>query len=102
MSKQGKIQTSFRGITVTPQYLTVHFAVGNGGWIRHSTIKVPLDELLTDEVTQSIDSHVRRRMVEIWGAEDVPSLFDEEQTARGGLHRSDCTLPRDHAGVCPT
>lgn len=102
MTKAGKIQTSFQGITVTPSYLTVHFAVGNGGWLRHAAIKVPMTELLTDEVTQALDTHVRRRMIEIWSQEPVPDLFDEERTARAGFHLSGCTRPDTHEGSCAT
>lgn len=71
-----KMKVSYQGIIVTEQYLSVHFAVGNGVWLRHSTVKVPLSELLTDQVTQAIDRHVRRRMIEIWSEEPVPDLFD--------------------------
>lgn len=71
-----KVKVSYQGIIVTEQYLTVHFAVGNGVWMRHQTVKVPLRELLTDQVTQALDRHVRRRLIEIWSEEPVPQLTD--------------------------
>lgn len=75
--KPSPIKTSYDGLICTEQYLSVHFKVGNGSWIRHSTVKVPLRELLTDEVTQMIDRHVRRRMIEIWSDTPLPDLFSE-------------------------
>lgn len=73
-----RIKVSYQGLIVTDQYLTVHFAVGNGSWMRHQTVKVPLAELLTDEVTQAIDRHVRRRMIEIWSDTPLPLLVDDD------------------------
>lgn len=70
-----RVKTSFQGVTCTAQYVTVHFAVSNGVWTRMSTVKVPLNELLSDEVTQALDKHVRRRMIEIWSDTPVPDLF---------------------------
>lgn len=71
-----KIKVSYQGLICTEQFMTVHFAVGNGAWIRHQTVKVPMKDLLTDEVTQAIDKHVRRRMIEIWSDTPLPDLFD--------------------------
>lgn len=77
------IKLSYQGLVVTSSYVQVHFNIGNGTWMRHQHVKVPINEFLTDEMTQAIDRHVRRRMIEIWSAEPVPELFDEETTARG-------------------
>lgn len=71
-----KIKTSYQGLIVTERYVTVHFAVGNGSWLRHQTVKIPISELLTDQVTQAIDRHVRRRLIEIWSEEKVPDLLE--------------------------
>ena len=71
-----KVKVSFQGIIVTQAHVQVHFAVGNGSWIRHQHVKVPIAELLTDEMTQAMDRHVRRRLIEIWSEEKVPELFD--------------------------
>lgn len=100
MTTKQRISTSFQGITVTSSYMTVHFAVGNGSWLRHSEIKVPINELLTDEVTQAVDKHVRRRMIEIWSGEQIPGLFDDEQVANNGAHWRDCMMKPDHEGPC--
>lgn len=72
-----KIKVSYQGLVLTDAHVQVHFAVGNGSWLRHQHVKVPLSELLTDQVTQAIDRHVRRRMIEIWSSEPVPDLFSE-------------------------
>lgn len=72
------IKTSYAGLVLTDAYAQVHFKVGNGSWVRHAHVKVPISELLTDEVTQAIDRHVRRRMIEIWSAEPVPDLFEAD------------------------
>lgn len=71
-----RIKTSYQGLIVTERYVTVHFAVGNGSWLRSSTVKIPISELLTDQVTSMVDRHVRRRLIEIWSEEKVPDLFD--------------------------
>lgn len=73
---QSKLKTSYQGLICTDKYVTVHFAVGNGSWLRHQTVKIPVDELLTDQVTSMIDRHVRRRLIEIWSDEKVPDLLD--------------------------
>lgn len=73
---QAKMKVSYQGLVVTTTAVVIHFAVGNGVWLRHSTVRVPLSEMMTDEVTQALDKHVRRRMIEIWSDEPVPDLFD--------------------------
>lgn len=73
-----KVKTSYQGLIVTDQYVQVHFNVGNGSWMRHEHVKVPLGEFLTDEVTQALDRKVRRRLIEIWSEEHVPSLLDDQ------------------------
>lgn len=73
-----KIKTSYQGLIVTQSYVQVHFNVGNGTWMRHEHVKIPLSELLTDEVTQAMDRHVRRRLIEIWSQQEVPSLLDDQ------------------------
>lgn len=72
-----KMKISYQGLIVTTTAVEVHFAVGNGVWLRHAKVRVPMEEMLTDEFTQALDKHVRRRMIEIWSGESVPSLFDE-------------------------
>lgn len=72
------IKTSYQGLVLTAAHVQVHFKVSNGHWTRHAHIKVPIDELLTDSVTQAIDKHVRRRMIEIWSDTPVPDLFEQE------------------------
>lgn len=68
------VKCSYQGLIVTDQYVQVHFKVGNGSWIRHQHVKVPMNEFLSDEVTQALDRQVRRRLIEIWSAEPVPDL----------------------------
>lgn len=102
MTRTGKIQTSFQGLTATDAYLTVHFAVGNGGWLRHAAIKVPIGDLLTDEVTQALDRHVRRRMLEIWSDEPLPDLFNEADLTRPFAHADGCLKEPSHGGLCLT
>lgn len=72
------VKTSYDGIIVTDRYVQVHFKVGNGAWVRHQHVKVPITEFLTDEVTQALDKMVRRRLVEIWSGEPVPDLFEQD------------------------
>lgn len=72
------VKTSYDGLVVTDRFVQVHFKVGNGSWVRHAHIKVPITEFLTDEVTQAMDKMVRRRLIEIWSAEPVPDLFDAD------------------------
>lgn len=72
------VKTSYDGLVVTDRFVQVHFKVGNGSWVRHAHIKVPITEFLTDEVTQAMDKMVRRRLIEIWSAQPVPDLFDTE------------------------
>lgn len=69
------VKVSYQGLIVTDRYLQVHFNVGNGSWMRHQHVKVPLNEFLTDEVTQKIDKFVRRRLIEIWSEQPVPDLM---------------------------
>lgn len=71
-----KIKVSYQGLILTDAYMQVHFAVGNGSWARHQHVKVPLAELLTDQVTQAMDRHVRRRLVEIWSETPIPDLLE--------------------------
>ena len=73
-----KIKVSYQGLIVTSSYVQVHFNVGNDSWIRHQHVKVPISEFLTDEITQAIDRHVRRRMIEIWSDTPVPDLFEND------------------------
>lgn len=73
--KASPVKVSYDGIIVTDRYLQVHFKVGNGSWVRHQHVKVPLSEFLTDEVTQKIDRYVRRRLIEIWSEQPVPDLM---------------------------
>lgn len=68
------VKCSYQGIIITDQYLQVHFNVGNGSWMRHQHVKIPLSEFLTDEVTQKLDRFVRRRLIEIWSEQPVPDL----------------------------
>lgn len=74
------VKTSYQGLILTDQYLQVHFNVGNGSWVRHQHVKVPISEFLTDEMTQAIDKHVRRRLIEIWSDEPIPDLTDTPWT----------------------
>lgn len=73
-----KMKISYQGLVVTATAIEVHFAVGNGVWLRHQRVRVPLGEFLTDEVTQAIDRHVRRRMIEIWSDTPLPDLFEQD------------------------
>lgn len=73
-----KVKTSYQGLIVTQEYVQVHFNVGNGSWMRHEHVKVPLNEFLTDEITQALDRKVRRRLIEIWSEEQVPTLLDDQ------------------------
>lgn len=73
-----KVKTSYQGLIVTQEYVQVHFNVGNGSWMRHEHVKVPLNEFLTDEITQALDRKVRRRLIEIWSEEKVPTLLDDQ------------------------
>lgn len=78
-----KIAISYQGLIATDAFCVIHFAVGNGSWMRHQTVKVPWDDILSDEVTQKIDRHVRRRMIEVWSDTPLPDLWDEARTAQG-------------------
>lgn len=69
------VKCSYQGIIVTDRYVQVHFNVGNGSWIRHQHVKVPISELLNDEFAQAMDKFVRRRLVEIWSEQPVPDLM---------------------------
>lgn len=72
------VKVSYQGIIVTSAYVQVHFNVGNGSWMRHQHVKIPLSEFLTDEVTQALDRYTRRRLIEIWSGQPIPDLFDQE------------------------
>lgn len=72
------VKVSYQGVVVSDKFVWVHFNVGNGSWMRHQRVAVPLTEMLTDEFTQALDRHVRRRLVEIWSEQRIPDLFDED------------------------
>jgi hypothetical protein len=64
-------------IGVTWQYLTVEFWLHTGGAQRLVQVKVPMAWLLNDEVTDAMDTYVRRVLVARWSdsQSDVPLDF---------------------------
>lgn len=60
-------------IRVTDKYLVVHFTERAGTTIRHSTVKVPMRELiLSAAVIDGLDRASRRVLVEHWSGMPIP------------------------------
>lgn len=60
----------YQGISATNHYLTVYFTADYGSAIRFCEVKVPMDALLDERVTNAIDHHVRLRLRAHWEADD--------------------------------
>lgn len=72
-----KRHNRFQGVSVTDKYLTVHFVQEVGTTIRVAEVKVPLDQLLQESVTEALDRHVRRKLILAWSNQmEGPGLFD--------------------------
>lgn len=73
---------SLSGLTVDQKFVIVGVTVGIGGSTRFSTLKIPLVNLLHDDVINALDDAARRRLNAKWDrAFHQTSLFDA----------SDCT-----------
>lgn len=61
------------GVRVSGSSLVVHFTGTVGATIRHSTVTVPLKDLvLSASVTQALDREARRILVEHWSGMEIP------------------------------
>lgn len=109
-----KISTMYQGLTATSEYVTVHYQVGNGNWIRFASVKIPIADLMTDTVTRALDRHVRRQLIEQWSGVETAPLFDLTHTPpwettccdeHDGAHVHGCKGKRQddqqHTGKCP-
>lgn len=63
--------TSYEGITATAGFVTVYFTERVGGGLRFSSVRVPLVELLQEQVTDQMDRAVRRRLIQVWSEIDL-------------------------------
>lgn len=61
----------YQGITATEKYLSVHFTYGDRAATRFETVKVPLKHLLHQDVTDALDTAIRRQLIEIWSGVDI-------------------------------
>lgn len=60
-----------QGVKATRHYLTVYVSIDYGRSMRFGQIKVPLELLLQDQVTEAIDSLVRARLRSVWEDDDA-------------------------------
>lgn len=58
-------------IAATEKYLTVEVRLGEARAHRLAYVKVPLAWLLADEVTDALDRHIRRRLIQVWSEVDL-------------------------------
>lgn len=67
----------YTGVTVTQQYLTVHFEDHQGTALRFGTIKVPIMDLIDDEILYQIYKAAAKALRLAWedNGEVIP-LFD--------------------------
>lgn len=60
-------------VRATDKYLVVHFQQRVGQTVRHSTVKVPLDELaMSASVCDGLERASRRLLIEHWSGLEIP------------------------------
>lgn len=70
-----KIAAQYQGVVLTDRCLQIHFKLTIGGsTVRHHHVKVPLDQLSKEVWATAMDRAARRRLLEIWAAEDNEPL----------------------------
>lgn len=69
-------RVAYQGVSTSDLYLRVHFEHRVAGSIRFEEVKVPLADLLGENVLQALDKTIRRRLIERWSEElEGPGLF---------------------------
>lgn len=66
----GKSPTRYEGVTLTDEYLTVHFRMEIGTAPRFVSVKIPVGDLAKVGVVPAIDKHVRAQLARVWQLED--------------------------------
>lgn len=61
-------------VNATEKYLNVAMIVEQGGGIRFAMAQVPLEMLLSEEVTDRLDALVRRQLRQRWLADSVDQM----------------------------
>lgn len=69
-------RVQYQGVTTSDLYLRVMFEHRIAGSIRFEEVKVPLADLLGENVMKALDKTIRRRLIEQWSEElEGPGLF---------------------------
>lgn len=69
-------RVQYQGVTTSDLYLRVMFEHRVGGSVRFEEVKVPLGDLLGENVMTALDRTIRRRLIEQWSDElEGPGLF---------------------------
>ena len=73
-----KIKATYQGVVLTDRCLQIHFKLELGGAVtRHHYVKVPLDELAKEVWAKAIDTATRRRLLEMWSADQDILPWDD-------------------------
>ena len=64
-------RTEYQGLLVTRSYLTVFFEEHINGSVRFREIKVPIGDLVRDDLSAAVDNHVRRRLIQTWSGDSA-------------------------------
>lgn len=61
----------FVALSVRGKSLIVHFTEGLGTAKRLRIMAIPVEQLLEDDITEALDTAIRRRLIETWSGVDI-------------------------------
>lgn len=59
------------GLAATDRYLNASVAIRQGASVQFGVVKIPLDWLLSEHVTEALDRQVRRDLIQRWSEVDL-------------------------------
>lgn len=76
-SSRSAPRLSLSGMSVDHRYVHIGVEVRNMGQTRFTTLKIPLNALLHDDIISALDEAARRRLNEVWTQRmDQGTLFE--------------------------
>lgn len=65
------MKIELQGLTATERFITAHVTVYVGNTMRFSQVRIPIHLLLQEDVTEAMDTAVRRRLIQAWSEIDL-------------------------------
>lgn len=65
------MRVTYNGLSSSDKFVTAHGTLDGGTWIKFFSVRIPLEDLLAEHITEAMDRTVRRRLIQEWSEVDL-------------------------------